>query len=415
MKFRKYLTIVAVFLMAILFVPSMTVYAESDVDFTISVNTDVPYISGDTIACDIIIKNQTDKGYVEMELFLTFDTDALNCLSIFDNVDGFSTKVEEREGQSGLVIKYLSPDGNPSVKGEKVVKLQFAVITGAATGDYPLKLQVVSCFGFDSAGNKEDAVEKGDKVLSLSMAKDKKLALVETPDNAIGNSTGDGSDPNYYYTEPTANQQVDDKKGGATVGTVLLMVFGAVVVFAAGVVVGFILCQKRMNEDGYDRSVEPAPSRRYAGGGLSSLAGRFSKSIYDDNDDEEEDNFYNERISQKYTPSRRPSVLDDDDEVDTSYFGRAAETHLGSGSRNAYDDEFPDEFTPRRYNTPASSAPAQQPEEEYGSYDFLGGHRHERADDGYGAFSENASPAAAPDDFDDDDDDGYFSDRRRYR
>jgi len=406
MKIRKLLAVMMVLVMTVIMIPNMTAHAASDVDFTIVVDTDISYISGDTIATTIQINNQTDKGYVEMKLFLTFDPDALNCLSIFQDVDGFSTSIEERDGQTGLLISYVSPDGQPSVKGIQNVKVEFAVITGVASGDYTLSLKVLECWGFDEADSKSDAVQK-DGVLTLSMAKDKKLTIVETNDNSVGNGTGDGSSPNYYYTEPSVTQEVDKKDGGgASVGGVLLMIFGAIVVFAAGVVVGFILCQKRMLEDGYERESEDYTQRNYSGsrsrfGDLSS--GSLKRSVYDE-DEESADDYYSERLSGKKAPSRRPSILEDDSDIDTSYFGRAAETQLGSRSSYEEDDEA-DDFTPRRYSKSSSSQ-----SDEYGSFDFLGSHKRERDDDGYGSFSSEDYS-----DDDDDDDGGYYSDRRRYR
>ncbi len=408
MKLKKILAVIMVLFMTAAMLPGMTAHAASDVDFTIAVNTDISYISGDTIATTIQINNQTEKGYIDLKLFLTFDPDALNCLSIFENVDGFSTKIEERDGQTGLLITYVSPDGSPSVQGIKYLPIEFAVITGVASGDYTLSLKVLECYGLDDAQSKTDAVQK-EGVLTLSMAKDKKLKIVETNDNSVGNGTGDGSTPNYYYSEPTVNQEVDNKekdKGGSSVGRVLLMIFGAIVVFAAGVVVGFILCQKRMLEDGYGRDSEDYTQREYSGSRsrFGDISGGFQRSVYDE-EEESADDYYNERLSGKRSPSRRPSVLDDDD-IDTSYFGRAAETQLGS-SRTAYDDDA-DEFTPRRYR----GAEAEAPAEEYGSFDFLGSHRRERDDDGYGSFGGEDTSSPVDDDADDDD---YFSDRRRYR
>jgi len=339
-----------------------------------------------------------------MKLFLTFDPDALNCLSIFQDVNGFSTSIEERDGQTGLLISYVSPDGMPSVKGIQNVKVEFAVITGVASGDYTLSLKVLECWGFDEADSKSDAVQK-DGVLTLSMAKDKKLTIVETNDNSVGNGTGDGSTPNYYYTEPDVTQTVDKKeKGGSSVGNVILIILGAIVVFAAGVVVGFILCQKRMLEEGYS-----TPSEDYMQRGTSGSRSRFGdlsdsgfeRSVYDDEEDYSED-FYRKRISKQSPMLTRTPASHDDDDIDTDYFGRAAETQIGASRASYSDDDSDDEFTPRRYSGSAS-------DDDYGSYSFLGGHRRERNDDGYGSFGSGGSSD------DDDDDGGYRSDRRRYR
>ncbi len=428
MKLRRVFAAVLVLILAVVMLPNTTALAASDIDFTIDVDTVTQYISGDTINCPIKINNQTDKGYVEMELFLTFDPDALNCLSIFENVDGFSTKVEERNGETGLVIYYNSPTNEASVKGEKVVRIQFAVITGVASGEYTLSLKVRSCYGFDSYGNKTNALEK-DNILTLSMAKDKKLNIVETNDNSVGNSTGDGSDPNYYYTQPSSSQEVNNKKngGGSVFGKVVLFIFGAAIVFGAGVVVGFILCQKRMSEDSFTSagSQPAAPPRRFSGdnqslfggGKFGNITGRFGNSAYDEPEEPVSD-YYNDRISRKIPAPSASSRLQrekDEDDIDTSYFGRAAESKLGG--RNAYDDVYSDGYSTGRYENPAEQS---APEDDYGSYDFLGSRsRRERSDDGYGSFSsvedEEESFTYPEDDGSGASSGSYYQDRRRHR
>lgn len=427
MKFKRIFAFFLAFVMTLSFCPAMIAYALSDIDFTIDIDPIDQYVSGDTISCPVKITTQTDNGYVEMELFLTFDPDALNCLTVFKDVDGFSTEVKQIEGETGLLIYYKSPNGEATVKDDnKYVRVQFAVITGVATGEYNLSLKVLSCYGFDSYGNRQNALEK-DNVLTLSMAKDKKLNIVETNDNSVGNSTGDGSDPNYYYTEPSATQEVDNKKsgGGSVFGKVVLFILGAAVVFGAGVVVGFILCQKRMNEESFGAvSSEPAaPPRRYAGDSQSpfgNIAGRFGRSVYDEPEEAVSD-YYNDRISGRKAAPAKPAAPAEDDDIDTSYFGRAAESQLGVG-KTVYDDVYSDGYS-QSYNEYTQQPQPQQrqrgfesrsdaQDDNYGSYDFLGSRsRRERSDDGYGAFSSEADDNSG----DDNDNDDYFGDRRRYR
>ncbi|MBQ4313686.1 MAG: hypothetical protein IJC18_05680, partial [Clostridia bacterium] len=295
MKLRKYLAALLAVLVVAVMLPSTHAYALSDLDFTINVDNSKEYVSGYTVEAPIIIKTQNQKGYVELKMLLKYNADALSCETILNDWEGFTTEIVEE----GLQITYLSPDGTPSkAESEYVLNIKFAVRTGVASGTYPLELIVNAedVYSLDSNGNKENGK------LTISDAKIKDLTIVETNDDNITQPQGDGSDPNYYFTNPSITQDVEDNGGGASAGLIIGIIIGALVVFAAGVVVGFILCQKRMTEDSYIDSGDRGS--RYSG----DTYGSGRRNIYDDDDD---DNSYTARR----TVSRRPSVVDEDELV----------------------------------------------------------------------------------------------------
>ncbi len=429
MKINKKLAVMLMLLSLVFsFSGTMAFAAKSDVDFTLSVADDLQYMSGDTIQVPIIIKTQTDNGYVDLTMFLTFDPDYLTCATILETeVDGFTTHLYDREsdGAHGLMINYASPDGRKSqIDTQLVFTVEFSVKTGVASTEtclLHLEVNKDDVFGLDSNGNKE----KG--LLTVSAAKDKNLQIVETNEDAATTSPEAGDEPNFYIstTTPNPNDPGSKQGGGCSAGGVIGIIFGAFVIFAAGVVVGSIWCQKRLNEDGYDvpafsfgssfSSITKAretqrrePERTYedVAEQYRRSTGR-SGSIYDDE-------IYSQR---PVAPKPRRSFEEDDSLVDTDYFGRASGVPLGSGTSSSPalydddddDDEFPSELAPRRGSGRSDAG-------SFGDFGFIGS-RRQRNDDGYGSFQGD------DDDGDDDDDGGnggpggydYRSDRRRYR
>lgn len=377
-----------------------TALALSDVDFTINTDTSVQYIQEETVNVDIEIKTQTENGYVELDLFLEYDTDALTCATILDDVDGFTTYVREEGGVSGLVIEYRDPNGARAPIDTRVLKLQFVVRTGVATNGYPLSLKVERVAGLDKDGNKEDGI------LTVSNARDKTLDIVDVG-GGNDSSSEDGSDPNYYFSTTTAPQEVNNGGGGKKVsfGTVLLFILGAIVVFAAGVIVGFIICQRRLTyeqlgindtsaDDTFDRSSRNAPLSGKHGGFASNFnigigddtndkprSVSRTSSIYDEEDDLRTGPGFDARTPRGFSNWKQPV---EDDGVDTSYFGDAGERHLGSSSTSVssvYDDDDDDGYLPRR-----GIGRSRNNDDFDGYASSLGGKKRDRGDDGYGSF-----------------------------
>ena len=402
MKFKKTVALIIIMALAIM-TSQMSVFALSDVDFTLNIDPDITqYIAGEEVKVPIIIKTQTENGYVDMQLKLTFDKDALNLNTSLtaENDKGFTTQLTD----DGVIIYYTSPDGRPSPIDSYILNLSFSVITGAGGGDYKFELIVERCQGLDENGSKED--------ITVSDAKSKTITIVET-------TSGDentGSDIDVYTGTPTVTQPViqsdNPSGGGCTAGGVIGIIFGAIVMFAAGVVVGYILCQRRAAQNEYDDYDDRDDEDRDMG-----FSGRFSRGStrqsqrrsFDGgfSDRSDDDDIYSDLVTRG--GARKVSLMDDD-EIDTSYFGRSN----GAGSFDDDDDDddspiigfdddddddgFPDEFKPRNYSD-------GDDDDDFGSFGVLGNRRRGRDDDGYGSFGGD----------DDDDDVDYRADRRRYR
>jgi len=416
MKNKKSLAVVLmIFALVFSFSGSIAYAGPSDVDFTLAVEDAIEYKATDTIDVPIIIKTQTENGFVDLTMFLTYPPDYLVPATILtEEVNGFTTYVYEREsdGKTGLMINYNSPTGRRSEIGEIRFPVQFSVKTGVASNEncvLSLEVNKNDVFGLDSNGNKE----KG--LLTVSNAKDKILKIVETFDSAATTTDNGAQNPNFFIstTTPNPDDPQNSSKGGCSAGGVIGIILGAMVVFAAGVVVGFIWCQKRLNEDGYD-----VPSfgfaSRFIGGRSGERDAAMAPRTYEDVAEQYrqstgrssiyDDEIYSQRPA---APKPRHSFEDDDSLVDTDYFGRASDTRLGSDLNTSSsvlfeddddDDDFPSELAPR------SSAGTTNAFADFG---FSGATRRERNDDGYGSFET-----------DDDDNSGgfnYRSDRRRYR
>ena len=415
MKNRKCLSVCIMILALVFSFSGSIAYAgPSDVDFTLAVEDAIEYKATDTVHVPIIIKTQTDNGFVDLTMYLTYPPDYLVPATILEQeVDGFTTYVYEREsdGKTGLMINYNSPTGRKSEIGEIRFPVEFSVKTGVASNEncvLSLEVNKNDVFGLDSNGNKE----KG--LLTVSNAKDKILKIVETFDSAATTVDNSAQDPNFFIstTSPNPDNPQKESKGGCSAGGVIGIIFGALVVFAAGVVVGFIWCQKRLNEDGYDvpafSFASPFNSGRASGERDAVQSGRTYEDVAEQYRQSTGRSIYDDEIySQRpVTPKQRHSFEDEDGLVDTDYFGRASDTRLGSDLNSSPmlfdededDDEFPSELAPRSSGVQGGS---------FSDFGFIGGNRRERTDDGYGSFET-----------DDDDDNGgysYRSDRRRYR
>ncbi len=415
MRIRKCLAVLMMLAVMVAVLPATVVYAEkSDVDFTIGVDTDKQYIATNIIEVPIAIKTQTDNGYVELSMLLKFNQDALTCNTVFQDVDGFTTQVTD----DGLQIDYISPNGEKSPIDTYLLKLQFTVKTGVASGKYKLELVVNKddVFGYDKNGNKE----KG--LLTVSAANPKELTIIETGDD-VTTAAGDGGDANFYIGTTTAAQPVQKSGGCVSAGAVFAFIIGAILVFAAGVVVGFILCQKRMNEEGYFMGEN--------GGGSAIGLGRLGRSgkvdnsgnartsddfddfeprggsIYDDLGDD-----YSARRAESSRQRASRTEIDEEDRVDTSYFGKAATQRIGDPVGTGYSDGYDDDDEDDDDGFPAALRPRRSRSGSEGGNRFssefdtvVRPRRRERDDDGYGSFTI---------DNEDETGDDFHSDRRRY-
>lgn len=401
MKLKKTVAVIVIMAIAIM-TAQMSVFALSDVDFTLDIDSSITqYISGDEVKVPIKIKTQTEHGYVDMQLKLTFDKDALSLNTILtaENDRGFTTELVD----DGVIIYYKSPDGRVSPIDTYVLNLSFSVITGAGGGNYKFELKVDRCMGLDENGSQEE--------ITVSDAKAKTITIVETTggendgtsDAGVYTGNTGASIPGAQISGNNAGLGGTSSDTGCSAGEVIAIIFGAIVMFAGGVVVGYILCQRRESQnlddsDDYDDREDTGFSGRF------SRAGNIGRRPLSTNNYDDDDN--NDIYADLATRggARAVSLMDEDDEVDTSYFGRATDSSPSFGEKSAGlsmdddddDDGFPDEFKPLGYD--------DDDDDEFGSYGVLGNRRRGRDDDGYGSFGG-----------DDDDDDDYRNDRRRYR
>ena len=392
-------------LAVVMLLPGANVYALSDIDFTIDVDTSKEYIAGNIVEAPILIKTQTDNGYVEMTMLLKYNQDTFACNSIYDDVEGFTTTITD----DGLEIFYKSPDNSKS-QIDTVYKLdiQFTVKTGVASGKYKLELDVDTnnVYGYDKNGNKE----KG--LLTISDANAKELTVIETGDG-VTTAAEDGSEANFYTGIATTTQAVEAHTGGGcSAGGIIGGILGALVLFAAGVIVGFLLCQKRMNDEGYYMNSAIGNS-----GGISEKRprGGFEEdegdgSPFDQPDPNAPQSARQNAAQDAYSQSQGGSIFDEqlgdeyaargrqqsrqaqprpaakaEDEVDMSYFGDAVSQRIGDPTNTRYEeeeDEFPEAFRPRRYRGGTENRFSNEFDSVLGS-----GKRMERNDDGYGAFT----------------------------
>ena len=377
----------AVILALIFAFPPMRAGALSDIDFTIDVDTSKEYIAGNIIEAPILIKTQTENGYVEMTMVLKYNQDALSCSSIYEEVNGFTTTVTDE----GLNIYYKSPDNSKSPMDTYKLDIKFTVKTGVASGKYKLELDVDTnnVYGYDKNGNKD----KG--ILTISDATAKELTIIETGDS-VTTAADDGGEANFYTGIATTTQDVangGEKGGCVSAGGVIAFIIGSIIIFIAGVVVGFLLCQKRMNEEGYYMN-----NTFGRGGGISENRPQGAPPEGPDSPGPEPvppqggglyDDFSAPSGQPPYGDPARPSFPSgQEDELGTSYFGRASGQHLGDpANASRFDEDEPDDGFPAVFR-PRRSGGSQGNRFRDGEFDqILEQNRRQRDDDGYGSFS----------------------------
>lgn len=373
MKMRIKFIAAALVLMLLTVLLPAGVLAASDVDFTLKIDTDTSYIPGNEVDVPIIVKTQTDNGYVYLKLLLKYDSDIFTCTTTLNNDKGFTTTLVEE----GLEIEYQDPTGAgiESEIGEVEIPLKFAVLTGAAGGDTTFELEVVIAQCLDEAGNRDDK-------MTVSNANPKTVKIVAIED---GGSVGTTTTAPTIYSITTTTHAVQSNEG-VSAGTVIVIVIGGIVLFFAGMVVGYLMCSKKHAAvDEYMDDAQESPDEYYR------RSSRRATMIDDDFGNDEEDDFGYP------TAPRRPSVgfAEEDRGISSSYFGDADDDDDDDDD----DAGFPDEFKPRR-RTPSLESD-EVDDEIFGSYESLGSRRRTRSDDGFGSYSG---------------DDGEFRyDRRKYR
>ena len=455
-KIYKFLLSLAVTMAVFLPFGAVPVLAVSDVDFTLDIDEDEQYMAGEDFNLPIIIKTQTNNGYINLEILLTYNKDVF--VPAFTDENGFSAKTTD----AGLLISYdgtsasMPPNKRNKVtpiNDKTVVKINFAVLTGAAEGSYKFELKINRVQRLDENNSVDDKV-------SISEAKPKLITVVAAEDTNAGLV-------NIAETPFTTTQVVQIPEDGASAGGVIAIIFGAIVLCSASFVAGFIVCQRKFG------ITEPfaiatifqrghaAPRRQYVGDGGDDFADESADDRYNDGFGRGSrgrtssgagsrfglDRLSGDRASSKNelpryedfeVPSRRRDaysdgeglgagrLANDDDDVVDSYFGKSADYNAGNVPKFYFedtpspdqDDGFPGEFIPRGYTPPRPVSRAmdmiENADDDPEAYSLLDKNRNSRSDDGYGGFdpAPNTSPYRRA--TDDGDNDEYVP-RRRYR
>ena len=380
MKFKKTIALLLTIILA-MGGTSLVAFAAADVDFTLRPDTTQTseFAPGDTVNLYVDITTKTSNGYNNFTLEIGYNSDVLT----------YSDQAIDENGCTGnasggvLTLTYNNPEGkNSAVNDVKHIKVAFTVLEGAPGGDTEFSSKV-TCYGKDTTGTQ--------KLRTCAPMLNKKITISDISNGAAANTV---SPADYPVTSeilvddiPSVyEREEEESKSGVGAGWVIILILLA---FGGGFIAGYKLCEKR-GGSGNRRDFTPRPVQDIP-----------------DEDDDELPTF------SKRSPTRKPLQKENDD-FDSSYFGRAREMGSGNdifdkyssdndfgmggqssdqGMPGAEDDSgFPGSFFPRNYT---SRAP-QRNDDGFGSFggdSGMGGGSFGNNDFGgtgsYGSYSGN--------------------------
>ena len=304
-----------------------TAFAAVDLDVTIVPPPESVQNNGNCpVELDIVTKSAN--GYVELVINIEYDADLL-ALSAPVNQNGY--KVTGSRGQ--LTLTYFDPTGTDTptpIGNTEAITINFTVLENAPDTTTKIKATV------DHAYN-----NKG-KNITWTPIYDKTIEIIRINDDIGGTTSSESEEVSSQFVVGKNIGAVTRSTGGTTGGgSVAAVILGALVIFGAGVLVGYLICMKKYGIEGglfqktkpthsdYDNSAPPPRQRRKPADDYDDYDRYDGYDKYDDDETyagNNDDGFYT-RPGEEYT------VGGDDED----YFASAP---AGSGSGGSYTDIF---------------------------------------------------------------------------
>lgn len=253
-RLSRVMAMFMIFCIGFAYCSGITAFAAIDLDITI-MPPEEEVTNNQEFEVDLKIVTKSDNGYVELKVNIEYDASVLT-LAAPVNYEGY--RVSGNKGQ--LVLTYFDPTGTNTptpIGNEVLVPIKFLVMENAPTTTTKIKATT------DHAYNK-----KGKNIIWTPI-NDKEISIVringttESEDEVVSQEV---SSTFVVGNQTSINRTSSLAGNGGKVASVLL---GAIVVFCAGIVVGYILCMHK-----YENSSES-----------SKKASRRTDDYYDDYDD----------------------------------------------------------------------------------------------------------------------------------
>lgn len=289
----------------------ITAFAAVDLDVTIVPPEDTVQ-NGHNFDVNLEILTKSDNGYVELEINIEYDADLL-ALYAPVNQDGY--KVTGSRGQ--LKLTYFDPTGTntPTPIGNDVpVTITFTVLENAPDTTTKIKATI------DHAYN-----ERG-KNVTWTPIYDKEIEIIRINESV-------SSDEDTSSEEESSQFVVGKNTGAGTVsrssgaagngGKVASVIIGAIVVFVAGMVAGYIVCMRKYEKSGVKTSDKPVKTKK-------------RHDSRDDYYDDYDDNDYDDYEYKSRSIKKRSSVDEYEDYDNEDGFYTKPQENSRAGSQDNY-------------------------------------------------------------------------------
>lgn len=301
-----------------------TAFAAVDLDVTLVPPPESVQNNGNCpVELDIVTKSAN--GYVELVIKIEYDADLL-ALAAPVNQNGY--KVTGSRGQ--LTLTYFDPTGTNTptpIGNTEAITINFTVLENAPDTTTKIKATV------DHAYN-----NKG-KNITWTPIYDKTIEIIRINDDIGGTTASETEEVSSQFVVGKNIGTVTRATGGtAGGGRVAAVLFGALVIFGTGVLVGYIVCMKKYGIEGGLFQKKESPQSDYDNIGPPPRKSRRSEGSYDDYDAYDKYDDYGGYAGNNddgfYTkPGEEYTVGDDDDDYFTS-------SPAGNGSGGNYMDIF---------------------------------------------------------------------------
>ncbi len=314
-KLSRILSTMLLLVVGFVYCSSFTAFAAIDLDVTIIPPEDT-VTNNQRFEVNLQMVTKSTNGYVEMVIKIEYDADIL-ALAAPVNQDGYM--VSGSKGQ--LTLTYFDPTGTNTpteIGSEVMLPIEFIVLESAP--DTTTKIKATIDHAYNNKGKNITWTPIYDKEIEI-------IRINEGTDVSTDVSSEDVSSEFVVGNNAGTVSRTSSIAGNG--GKIASILIGAIVVFAAGVVVGYIICM-----------------RKYENGGMPSSKDYTADNDYDYDDYDDYDDDYYDNSSRN--SSGRNSYDDNDDGYfrrddeysvadEDGYFSSAA---TGRGTSGNYLDAF---------------------------------------------------------------------------
>lgn len=344
-KFSRVTALLLLLSMCFAYGTGITALAAVDLDVTI-----IP--PDDTVQnghyCDVGLQMVTKSanGYTEMVINIEYDADLL-ALSSPVNEDGY--KVTGSKGQ--LKLTYFDPTGTNTptpIGNDKTITIRFIVLENAP--DTTTKIKATIDHAYNAHG----------KNVTWTPIYDKEIEIIRINESVSSEAVSSEEESSQFVVGKNTGTVSRSSSGTGNGGKVASVIIGAIVVFAAGMAAGYVMCMKKYESTGAKAAPKTAKTAKTAPAKKSKPKRRDPRNdYYDDYDDDYYDDYEYKSRSTKRSSVDEYEDYDNEDGFYTKpqddfptgsqgdYFAAAAESGVGGG----YLDSFSSPIGSRSIST----------------------------------------------------------------